>query len=165
MNVAFWPSKGNGIHCVSNHVKKVVVHNFHGKRSEFMFLRFAWGKAKLLEEMIITLSTHALERKEDMKSEFSKLGASDRASEKQYLQILEFDIPLMFHMASDLSVRDPFFSIDLYKLSSHNDQKEEAGKMTPVMESSHNDQEEEAEKMTPVMESSHNDQVKKPLRG
>jgi ribosomal 30S subunit maturation factor RimM len=55
----------------------------------------------------------------------------------------------MFHMASDLSVRDPFFSIDLYKLSSHNDQKEEAGKMTPVMESSHNDQEEEAEKMTP----------------
>ncbi|TVU11296.1 hypothetical protein EJB05_44871, partial [Eragrostis curvula] len=41
------------IECVESHVKKFVIHEFQGKRSELAFIRFIAERAQALEEMVI----------------------------------------------------------------------------------------------------------------
>ncbi|CAL4969468.1 unnamed protein product [Urochloa decumbens] len=55
LNIKFWKEAGP-IECVENHIKKMVLREFRGTRSELDFLKFIAEHAKVLEKMVIVLT-------------------------------------------------------------------------------------------------------------
>ncbi|CAN6251472.1 unnamed protein product [Urochloa humidicola] len=55
INLKFWKEAGP-IECVQHHMKKVVLREFRGTRSELDFLKFIAEHAKVLEKMVIVLT-------------------------------------------------------------------------------------------------------------
>ncbi|CAL4888006.1 unnamed protein product [Urochloa decumbens] len=55
LNLKFWKEAGP-IECVQRHIKKVVLREFHGTRSELDFLKFIAEHAQVLEKMVIVLT-------------------------------------------------------------------------------------------------------------
>ncbi|RCV06308.1 hypothetical protein SETIT_1G152800v2 [Setaria italica] len=55
LNLKFWKEAGY-IECVQRHIKKVVLREFRGTRSELDFLKFIAEHAQVLEKMVIVLT-------------------------------------------------------------------------------------------------------------
>ncbi|KAK3157908.1 hypothetical protein QOZ80_2AG0130050 [Eleusine coracana subsp. coracana] len=55
VNLKFWEEAGP-TECIQRHMKKVVLRDFRGKRSELDFLSFIAGRAQVLEKMEIMLT-------------------------------------------------------------------------------------------------------------
>ncbi|CAN6238072.1 unnamed protein product [Urochloa humidicola] len=55
LNLKFWKEAGS-IECVQHHIKKVVVREFRGTRSELDFLKYIAEHAQVLEKMVIVLT-------------------------------------------------------------------------------------------------------------
>jgi len=55
LNLKFWKEAGF-IECVQRHIKKVVLREFRGTRSELYFLKFIAEHARVLEKMVIVLT-------------------------------------------------------------------------------------------------------------
>ncbi|TVU30250.1 hypothetical protein EJB05_21860 [Eragrostis curvula] len=55
VNLKFWKEAGP-IECIQRHIKKVVLREFRGKRSELDFLKFIAEHAQVLDEMVIVMT-------------------------------------------------------------------------------------------------------------
>ncbi|KAL6640242.1 hypothetical protein ACP70R_022091 [Stipagrostis hirtigluma subsp. patula] len=58
LNLKFWEEAGP-IECIQRHIKKLVIREFRGSRSELDFLKFIAERAQVLEEMVIYF-THGI---------------------------------------------------------------------------------------------------------
>ncbi|TVU30152.1 hypothetical protein EJB05_21761 [Eragrostis curvula] len=55
LNPKFWKEAGP-IECIQRHIKKLVLREFRGKRSELDFLKFIAEHAQVLEEMVVVMT-------------------------------------------------------------------------------------------------------------
>ncbi|KAL6909814.1 hypothetical protein ACP4OV_001473 [Aristida adscensionis] len=56
LNLKFWQDAGH-IECLQRHVKKLVVEEFRGKRSELVFLKSVAERAQVLDKMVIMVAS------------------------------------------------------------------------------------------------------------
>ncbi|CAN6242710.1 unnamed protein product [Urochloa humidicola] len=112
LNLASWLNKFDGIACVDEHVKRIFMHNFRGERNELAFLKFLFENARVLEVVVIILSEDCLTQINGVWDKLDDLGSSKWANENARLLVTDYSSPLSFEMAMDLSMRDPFCSIN-----------------------------------------------------
>ena len=112
LNLKFWKEAGS-IECVQRHIKKVVLREFRGTRSELDFLKFIAEQAQVLEKMVIVL-THGHSPSDPVGTNLRTKMASAKWSNAR-CELMVFQTP--FHQegtawcylaAFDLSNPDPF---------------------------------------------------------
>ena len=112
LNLKFWKEAGS-IECVQCHIKKVVLREFRGTRSELDFLKFIAEQAQVLEKMVIVL-THGHSPSDPIGTNLrTKMASAKWANARCELMI--FQSPFhqegttwCFLSAFDLSNPDPF---------------------------------------------------------
>ena len=112
LNLKFWKEAGS-IECVQRHIKKVVLREFRGTRSELDFLKFIAEQAQVLEKMVIVL-THGHSPSDPVGTNLRTKMASAKWANAR-CELMVFQTP--FHQegtawcylaAFDLSNPDPF---------------------------------------------------------
>ncbi|TVU42522.1 hypothetical protein EJB05_08934, partial [Eragrostis curvula] len=113
VNLKFWQEAGT-VECVQQHVKKLVFHDFQGKKSEIAFLKFIAEKAQMLEMMVIMLCPGCFSLENDVNAKLRPLTTAKWACKNFKLIVLKSPVceegsrPWSFRMACDFSCRDPF---------------------------------------------------------
>ncbi|TVU42516.1 hypothetical protein EJB05_08927, partial [Eragrostis curvula] len=113
LNLNFWQEAGQ-IECVQRHVKRFVIHEFRGTKSEITFLQFIAERAQALEKMVVMVASQCYTTAQDVKAKLKPLTCAEWANKGIRLTI--FKSPSSdgasptwnFRMASDFSPSDPF---------------------------------------------------------
>lgn len=100
-----WQEVGH-IHCMLSTMQMVVLKNFRGDDLEFEFFKLLWESAKVLKEVVFVLAA-GLETKEEVISKLKSVWAK-RGGWKPRIVVRTGGTKWSFHIASDLSVSDPF---------------------------------------------------------
>ncbi|CAN6238073.1 unnamed protein product [Urochloa humidicola] len=112
LNPKFWKEAGS-IECVQQHIKKVVLREFRGTRSELDFLKFIAEHAKVLEKMVIVL-THGHSPSDAIGTNLrTKMASANWANAFCELMIFQSPFrsegsPWCYLAAFDLSHPEPF---------------------------------------------------------
>ncbi|XP_037418259.1 F-box/FBD/LRR-repeat protein At1g13570-like [Triticum dicoccoides] len=124
LNLKFWHKSGT-IECIRSRIKRLVVRDFKGGRSEMAFLKFFFQSALVLEEVVILLPDDPTDR---MYRKLVSLRHIERASEASVLWASQ-SVPEGFvrsiERASNFSLGDPFANycrIGLYHLGYHHEE-------------------------------------------
>ncbi|TVU41988.1 hypothetical protein EJB05_08368, partial [Eragrostis curvula] len=113
LNLNFWQEAGQ-IECVQRHVKRFVIHEFRGNKSEIAFLKFIAERAQTPEKMVVMVASQCFTTAEDVKAKLKPLTSAEWASKGIRLTIFKSPSsdgaspPWNFQMASDFSLSDPF---------------------------------------------------------
>ncbi|CAO2176839.1 unnamed protein product [Urochloa humidicola] len=108
----FWRKVGP-IECLKSHVKKIVIHEFRGEKSEFEFLEFIGMCAENLQLLLLMLTKEksaSTDELDELDLQLETLSAGLWAAEDVKLVLLgsKRENNVAFPTASDLSVDDPF---------------------------------------------------------
>jgi hypothetical protein len=113
VNFKFWQVVGS-VECVEEHIKKLVIHGFRGKKSELAFVKFIAERAQVLEKMVLILSPECFPSVSDVKAKLNPLTTAQWVS-KDFKVILlrnpdreEDAAPFSPRDAADFSCDDPF---------------------------------------------------------
>ncbi|GJM99829.1 hypothetical protein PR202_ga16966 [Eleusine coracana subsp. coracana] len=113
LNLKFWREAGR-IKCVEQHVKKFVLHEFRGKKSEIVFLQFIAERAQILEQMVVMVSSDFFCSADDVIVKLKLLTSAEWASKEYKLIVFKSpyssggSAPWNFGLVSDYPKRDPF---------------------------------------------------------
>ncbi|CAM0874492.1 unnamed protein product [Alopecurus aequalis] len=112
LNLKLWNESGT-IECIRSRIKLLVFHDFGGDRSELAFLKFFFGSALVLKEVVIMVANASFTSMEDMCSKVAPLGSMKRASAGSEIIVTNCSDPegsniRSFKRASDFSLDDPF---------------------------------------------------------
>jgi hypothetical protein len=108
----FWQEVGS-VECVEDHIKKLVIHGFRGKKSGLAFVKFIAERAQVLEKMVLILSPECFPSVRDVKAKLNPLTTAQWVS-KDFKVILlkspdsEDAAPFSPRDAADFSCDDPF---------------------------------------------------------
>jgi hypothetical protein len=112
-DLKFWRDVG-GIDCVQKHVKKFVFLEFRGRRSELAFLKFIAERAKVLEKMVVMVSSACISSGDGVTAKLQPLVSAKWASKGCKLIVFKSESTegpapgWSVRRASDFSCRDPF---------------------------------------------------------
>ncbi|KAL6639892.1 hypothetical protein ACP70R_022487 [Stipagrostis hirtigluma subsp. patula] len=113
LNLKFWQEAGH-IECVQWHVKKLVLEEFHGKKSELAFLKFIAETAQILDKMVVVVATESFSSPDDVNAKMKPLTSAKWASKHCKLIVLKSSFSdgaspaWSFRIASDFSCSNPF---------------------------------------------------------
>uniref|UniRef100_R7WG21 Uncharacterized protein n=1 Tax=Aegilops tauschii TaxID=37682 RepID=R7WG21_AEGTA len=100
------------VECIKSHVKKMVVHEYRGNRSELEFLKFISSKAQELQTLYVLLnreSLTSLAKETEMRSKVAALSEVAWSCDcKMMVLDPEFQNDWSIQKAADLTVDDPF---------------------------------------------------------
>lgn len=104
------------IECVEWHVKKLVIHEFQGKRSELAFVRFIAERAQTLEKMVIKFCEESFSSVNDVNVMLAPLVNGKWASKHVKLSVFlqRGPSPWIVRQATDGSCDDPFDNVTAY---------------------------------------------------
>ncbi|KAL6899767.1 hypothetical protein ACP4OV_006425 [Aristida adscensionis] len=112
INSKFWEEAG-AMDCVQRHIKKLVLREFRGKKSELDFLKFIAKSAQVLEEMVIYM-THGMSPSDQVGTKLRTFMASAKWA-NGCCKLMVFPSPFhqegtawCFQRAFDFSIQDPF---------------------------------------------------------
>ncbi|CAL4888004.1 unnamed protein product [Urochloa decumbens] len=112
VTLKFWKEAGT-IECVQRRIKKVVLREFHGTRSELDFLKFIAERAQVLEKMVIYM-THGYSPSDQVGTKLKTFMASSKWA-NACCELMVFQSPFRqegtpwcYIRAFDLANQDPF---------------------------------------------------------
>nr|CAB3471457.1 unnamed protein product [Digitaria exilis] len=112
INLKFWKDAGP-IECIQKHIKKLVLREFRGRKSELGFLKFIAENAQVLEDMVIVM-THGFSPSDNLGAKLKIFMASAKwANACCKMMVFKSPFPIQAtawcHIrAFDFSVEDPF---------------------------------------------------------
>ncbi|CAM0957599.1 unnamed protein product [Alopecurus aequalis] len=113
VNRKFW-QEGAPIKCVVQTVKKVFFYEFQGFKSEVAFLKFIAERARVLEKMVVVVSSKYLTSGDDLNAKLKPLTSAKWNREGCKLQLFKSPCTLgggpsfCHQLASDFMCADPF---------------------------------------------------------
>ncbi|XBI31763.1 hypothetical protein VPH35_055293 [Triticum aestivum] len=113
VNVKFW-LQGGPIKCVVESMRKVFLYEFRGSRSEVTFLKFVAERARVLEQMVVVVSTKSFSPGDDVSAKLKPLTNAKWASKACKLELFKSPpaqcgvAPFCHRLANDFSFPDPF---------------------------------------------------------
>ncbi|KAF8687724.1 hypothetical protein HU200_042652 [Digitaria exilis] len=112
INLKFWKDAGP-IECIQKHIKKLVLREFRGRKSELDFLKFIAEHAQVLEDMVIVM-THGFSPSDNLGAKLRIFMASAKWA-NACCKMMAFKSPFPIqgnawcHLRGfDFSVEDPF---------------------------------------------------------
>nr|CAB3468373.1 unnamed protein product [Digitaria exilis] len=112
INLKFWKDAGP-IECIQKHIKKLVLREFRGRKSELDFLKFIAEHAQVLEDMVIVM-THGFSPSDNLGAKLRIFMASAKwANACCKMMVFKSPFPIQgnawCHLRGfDFSVEDPF---------------------------------------------------------
>ncbi|KAM3335366.1 hypothetical protein ACQJBY_029672 [Aegilops geniculata] len=113
INVKFW-QEGGPIKCVVESMRKVFLYEFRGSRSEVTFLKFVAERARVLEQMVVVVSSGSFSPVDDVSAKLKPLTNAKWASKACKLELFKSPpaedgmAPFCRRLANDFSFPDPF---------------------------------------------------------
>ncbi|KAM3354186.1 hypothetical protein ACQJBY_025062 [Aegilops geniculata] len=113
VNVKFW-QEGGSIKCVVESMKKVFLYEFRGSRSEVTFLKFVAERDRVLEQMVVVVSSGSFSPVDDVSAKLKPLTNAKWASKACKLELFKSPpaedgmAPFCRRLANDFSFPDPF---------------------------------------------------------
>ncbi|CAL4962828.1 unnamed protein product [Urochloa decumbens] len=109
VNLKFWQA-ACPVECVQ-HVKKLVIHGFQGKKNEHAFIKFIGEAAQALEKMVVMVCFELANGNNDAKiMPFATVKWASKVIEHIHLKLPRppYQTPWGFQEATDVSCTDPF---------------------------------------------------------
>ncbi|KAK3129141.1 hypothetical protein QOZ80_6BG0472190 [Eleusine coracana subsp. coracana] len=101
------------VECIERHVKKFVIHEFKGKKSELASIKFVADRARVLENIVIVFCAEGFSSVNDVNAMLEPLVSGKWASEHVKLSIFmqRGPNPWIVRAATDPSCDDPFYKV------------------------------------------------------
>ncbi|CAL4948933.1 unnamed protein product [Urochloa decumbens] len=109
VNLKFW-QEACPVECVQ-HVKKLVIHGFQGKKNEHAFIKFIGEAAEALEKMVVMVCFELASGNNDAKiMPFATVKWASKVIERMHFKLPRppYQTPWGFQEAADVSCTDPF---------------------------------------------------------
>ncbi|CAO2203911.1 unnamed protein product [Urochloa humidicola] len=108
VNLKFW-QEACPAECVQ-HVKKLVIHGFQGKKNEHAFIKFIGETAQALEKMVVMVCFETTTGFDAKMMPFATVKWASKFMDKIYFKVPppHFQTPWSFRKAADVSCTDPF---------------------------------------------------------